>query len=317
MSLRRFALLLLVGMLLLSACGPQAVEAPVQEVVVEPEVESVAVEDDLGSVVELESYPQAIVSLSPSITEILFAIGAGEQVVGREDAATYPEAALDVPSVGALWGELPTEAILAMEPDLVVGAEIISTEQVQTLKDLGLTVYWQSNPESFEDLYQKILDIAEVTGHVDEANALVEDLKARVAAVKETVAKAEQKPLVFYQLDSTDPANPWTVGGGTFIDFILTTAGGVNVTADMNAYTQIGTEGLIEKNPDIILMADALYGITAESVSERPGWDVINAVINGKIYPIDPNMMSVPGPRLVDALEETARLLHPNLFEQP
>ncbi len=314
MSLRRFALFF-AGVLLLSACSAQTIEAPVLEATVTPEVESIAVEDDLGSAVELEGYPQAIVSLSPSTTEILFAIGAGDQVVGREDTSMYPEDALEVPSVGALWGELPTEAILAMEPDLIVGAEIISTEQVQTLKDLGLTVYWQSNPESFDDLYQKILDIAEITGHVDEANTLIASLKTRVAAVEETVANAEKNPTVFYQLDSTDPANPWTVGSGTFINFIITTAGGINVTADLVSYVQIGTEGLIAKNPDIILMADALYGITAESVSQRPGWEVINAVVNGAMYPIDPNMMSVPGPRLVDALEETARLLHPDLFK--
>ena len=101
-----------------------------------------------------------------------------------------------------------------------------------------------------------------------------------------------------------------------FIDYIIRQAGGINAASALQGdYAQISSEELIAVNPDIILLADALYGVTPESVAERPGWDVITAVKENALYPIDPNMMSVPGPRLVDALEETARLLHPEVFE--
>lgn len=323
-----FAPLLLTG-LLFAACAPTSVPVagatvtveiipnePTHEPAGEPVPEVLTFTDDLGNAIELVDYPQAIVSLSASTTEILFAIGAGDQVVGRDDYSIYPEKARDVTNVGALWGELPTEAILVLEPDLVVAAQIISEEQVQALKDLGLNVYWQANPTNYEELWQNLRDLAKVTGHEAETETLIADLDARVKAVQEKIAPLSYLPSVFYELDATDPTNPWTTGSGTFIDYIITTAGGINAAASLEGdYAQISAEEVIAVNPDVILLADALYGITPESIAERPGWESITAVAENAIYPIDPNMMSVPGPRLVNALEETAGFLHPELFE--
>jgi len=282
----------------------------------EPEVETMVFEDDLGRTIELDGYPQAIISISPSTTEILFAVGAGDQVVGRDDMSLFPDDAVNVTSIGSFWGGIPTEAILALEPDLVVAAEIIAEEQVQVLIDLGLQVYWQGNPDDYEGLFDNLMDIAELTGHPGEAEILIADLRSRVEAVQAKVATASNTPSVFYELDATDPANPWTAGSGTFIDYIITMSGGTNAASNLQGeYTQISSEEILDVNPDIILLADALYGVTTESVMGRPGWDAISAVINGAIYPIDPNIMSVPGPRLVNALEETAKILHPELFD--
>jgi len=326
-------LFMLVG-LLLSACGPEATavpasnqepepatvtaatQAPIPEPTEEPVSETMVFTDDLGHEIELEGYPQAIVSLSASTTETLFAIGAGGQVVGRDEYSIYPDEALEVASIGAMWGELPTEAILALEPDLVVAAQIISEDQVQALRDLGLNVYWQANPYTYEELWKNLRDFARLTGHESETEAMITDLNARVKAVQEKVATVTEYPSVFYELDATDPSNPWTTGSGTFIDYIISEAGGANAASALEGdFAQISSEELIAVNPDIILLADAPYGTTAESVAERPGWDVIIAVQNNALYPIDPNTMSVPGPRLVEALEVTARLIHPELFE--
>jgi iron complex transport system substrate-binding protein len=294
--------------LLLSACGPSAPIAPA--------VETMTFTDDLGNTIELTGYPGKIISLSPSTTEILFAIGAGEQVVGRDEFSVYPEAALEVTSVGAMWDELPSEAILALEPDLVVAAQIISEDQVAALRDLGLNVYWQANPTSYEELWENLRDFGRLTGHEAETETLITDLEARVKAVQDKTASVSDRPSVFYELDATDPSNPWTAGSGTFIDYIIAQAGGTNAASALQGdYAQLSSEQLIAVDPEVILLADALYGVTPESVAARPGWDVITAVKETAIYPIDPNMMSVPGPRLVDALEETARLLHPELFE--
>ena len=330
MNNKRFTLfLLLIFSILLSACDPEAVpteeaaipeaapvEAPAPEPTEEPTLEMMVFTDDLGHTIELAEYPQAIVSLSASSTEVLFAIGAGAQVVGRDEYSLYPEEALEVTSVGALWEELPTETILALEPDLVVAAEIISEDQVLALRDLGLNVYWQANPMTYEELWENLRDFAMLTGHEEETEILITDLEARVKAVQEKIAPLSYRPSVFYELDATDPANPWTTGSGTFIDYIITTAGGFNAASELEGdYAQISTEALIAINPDIILLADAPYGVTPEIVAERPGWDAITAVAKNALYPIDPNMMSVPGPRLVDALEETAKILHPEIFE--
>ncbi|MBT4311015.1 MAG: ABC transporter substrate-binding protein [Anaerolineae bacterium] len=321
-----FAVLLIAG-LMLGACTPETppaeapavpevapTEPPAPEPTTEPEV--MAFTDDLGSTLEFTDYPQAIVSLSASTTEILFAIGAGDQVVGRDDFSLFPEEALEVTSVGALWGELPTEAILALEPDLVVAAQIISEDQVQALRDLGLNVYWQANPTTYDELWENLRDFAKLTGHEDETEDLIADLDVRVKAVQEKIAPLSYRPSVFYELDATDPSAPWTTGTGTFIDYIILMAGGSNAASALEGdYIQISAEELIAVNPDVILLADALYGVTPESIAERPGWEGITAVVNNTIYPIDPNMMSVPGPRLVDALEESAKILHPDVFE--
>jgi len=313
---RNILILLLMTGLLLAACGSEATQAPTPFPTEEPTPETKIFTDDLGHEIELEGYPQAIVSLSASTTEILFAIGAGDQVVGRDEYSVYPDAALDVTSVGAMWDELPTEAILALEPDLVVAAQIISEDQVQALRDLGLNVYWQANPYTYDELWENLRDFARLTGHEPETEAMIADLDARVKAVQEKVATVTERPSVFYELDATDPSNPWTTGSGTFIDYIIREAGGTNVASALEGdYAQISAEELIAVNPDIILLADAPYGTTAESVAERPGWDVITAVKNSAMYPIDPNTMSVPGPRLVEALEVTVQFLHPELFE--
>jgi iron complex transport system substrate-binding protein len=311
---------------LLQACAPAVTSTPIAsntdlepaatEPTAVPTPEKLTFTDDLGNTIELTEYPKSIVSISPSMTEILFAIGAGDQVVGRDDASTYPEEALGATSIGSLWGELPTEAILALEPDLVLAAQIISEDQVSALRELGLNVYWQENPTNYEELYENIRDITEITGHEKETETLIADLDTRVKAVQEKIAPISARPMVFYELDATDPSNPWTAGAGTFIDYIISMAGGSNIAQSVSGdYVQISTEEILSSNPQVILLADALYGTTPESVAARPGWDAIIAVQNGAVYPIDPNIMSVPGPRLVDALEETAKLLHPGLFE--
>ncbi len=325
MNKRSNLLLVLIAVAIgIAACAPAAVLQEVQE---QEKASSAPAEeaggtttlvftDDLGNELQFDQYPQAIVSISPSMTEMLFALGAGEQLVGRDEMSTYPEAALDVPSIGAMWGDLPVEAILAAEPDLVLAAEIISPETVSALQELGLPVYWQANPDTFEDLWENLREIAALTGHTEEAETLATELTARVAAVETAITEAETTPVVFYELDATDPSNPWTTGSGTFIDYIISLAGGVNAAATLEGeYAQISAEALISENPDVILLGDALYGISAESVMARAGWDAIAAMQNGAVYPVDPNTLSVPGPRLVDGLETVAALLHPELFD--
>jgi len=289
---------------------PTAVPMPTEE------PEPMSFTDGMGRTIELEEYPTSIVTLGPSILESLFAIGAGDQVVGREEFSTYPEEALAITNVGSLWGELPAEAIVALEPDLVICPQLIQPEQVTALEDLGLTVFWQANPSDFEGLYANLTSLAKLSGHEEEAQTLIDSIKTRVAAVETVIATAEDLPTVFYELDATDVQNPYTTGAGTFIDTLITMGGGTNIGAVLEGdYAKMSSEEIIVQNPEIILLSDAPYGITPESVAERPGWEVISAVENDKVFPFDPFLVSVPGPRMVDGLEAMAKLFHPDLFE--
>jgi iron complex transport system substrate-binding protein len=305
MMFRKLSFAFLALMLLLAACsGPVGGTA--------------GLTDGLGRTVVLSQPAQKIVSLAPSNTEILFAIGAGAQVVGRDEFSDYPEEAKSLPSVGGSMGNYSLEQIAALKPDLVLAAEINTPEQVKSLTDLGLTVYYLSNPKTLEDLYTNLETVAKLTGHESNAATLVTSLKARVAAVDEKIAPISARPTVFYEIDASDPSKPYTAGPGTFVDQLITRAGGTNfaiIAGIKDAYPQVSLEQVVAANPTIILLGDALYGTTPESVSQRPGWETLDAVKNKQIFAFDDNLVSRPGPRLVDGLEALAKLLHPDLFK--
>jgi iron complex transport system substrate-binding protein len=272
--------------------------------------------DGLGRTVVLEAYPETVITISASTTEIVFAIGAGDLVIARDTYSIYPAEVEAIEIIGDFFGTVPSEALLAAEPDLVLAGGIISEDQINTMEELGLTVYYQLDPVDFQGLFDNINAIGELLGYQDSAAALTESLAGRVDAVIAALADVEEKPVVFVELDGSDPASPWTTGSGTFVDYILSTGGGTNAAAELTgAYAQMSIEALIAANPEVILLTDALYGVTVESVAERAGWDAIAAVQNDGVFPFDPYLFNVPGPRLVDGLEEVARLLHPDLFE--
>jgi iron complex transport system substrate-binding protein len=268
-----FIAILVFSTILLAACSSQLTTTPTSE--------SSPIEDGLG-----RELAQRVVSLAPSNTEILFAVGAGDQVIGRDEFSDYPDQANTLPSVGGGFGDYNLEAIVDLEPDLVLAAEINTPEQVKALEDLGLTVFLLPNPISIEEMYGNLLTVAKLTGHESETEELVEELRDRVSQVEMGIESAEDQPTTFYELDATDPSAPWTAGSGTFINTLITMAGGVNIASDMEGqYLQISVEELL-----------------------------ISAIVNSRVYAFDDNLVSRPGPRLVDGLEELARLLHPNLF---
>ena len=303
----RKILIIIVGLaVLLAACAPTpATEAPLAtEVPTQapttvpteaPTSEPIVLKDGLDRMVELLEPAQRIVSLTAATTEIMFAIGAGSQVVGRDMYSDYPVAALDVSDIGGYWGEYNSEAIVNLQPDLVIAGEINTREQVANFENLGLTVYYMKNPGSLEDLYSKLSDLGVLTGHETEAIELSVALKARVKVVDDILQAVTEKPVVFYELDAT----PFTAGPSTFVDQLITRAGGVNFGARMDSdWAQVNLEQIILADPDMIILGDAAYGETAETVAARPGWDALSAVGNQMIFPFDDNLISRPGPRL-------------------
>ncbi len=326
--LRKFLLItLLLG--LLTACAPQATptaapvatevvmtEAPATQAPTEPSVETaITVTDGLGRKISLDAPAQRVVSMAPSNTEILFAIGTGDQVVGRDTLSDFPEEAKSVADIGSTFDALNTELIVSLKSDLVLAAEINTPEQVKQLEDLGLTVYYLKNPLTLEEMYANLEIIAQLTGHQEETAALIESLKARVAVVDEKIAPISSRPSVFYELDGTDPAKPYTAGKGTFITQLIERAGGSNIAGELGGYPQMSLEQVVVADPAFILLGDARYGVSPESIAQRPGWENLSAVKNGKVLPFNDDLVSRPGPRLVDALEELAKLLRPELFQ--
>jgi iron complex transport system substrate-binding protein len=272
--------------------------------------------DGLGRSIELAAPAQRIISIAPSNTEILFALGAGKQLVGREEMSDYPAEAKDVTSIGSVFQKLNTEAIVALQPDLILAAEINNPEQVKALEDLKLNVYYLPNPKTFDDLYTNLEAVGKLTGRSAEAAKLNESLKARYDAVIQKLSQAKDAPTVFYEIDATDPTKPYTSGPGTFIDLVITLAGGKNIGGALkDAFAQISSEELVKQNPNIIVLGDALYGVTSESVAQRPGWNTLRAVKDQMVFAFDDNLISRPGPRLIDGLEQMAKLLHPELFK--
>jgi iron complex transport system substrate-binding protein len=266
--------------------------------------------------VKLPKPAQRIVSIAPSNTEILFAVGAGKQVVGRDDLSDFPAEAKSVTSIGSTFKKLNTEAVVALKPDLVLAASLTAPEQVKSLEDLGITVYVLGNPKDLEGLYQNLITVGQLTGHEDDAKKLTESLKKRVSTVTDKTKSVTAKPKVFYEIDGSDPLKPWTTGAGTFIDALITMAGGQNVGASLkDPFAQMSSEEVVKQNPDIILLGDAKFGTTVESVGKRAGWNAIAAVKNNKVLPFDDDLASRPGPRLVDGLEALAKILQPDLFK--
>lgn len=311
---RKILVLTLLATLLLAGCAPASVSTPTAAPASTAAPTAITLTDGLGRQVKLDGPAQRVVSLAPSNTEILFAIGAGNQVVGRDEFSDFPEQAKGLASVGGSMGQYSTEAIVALKPDLVLAAEINTPELVKQLEDLGLKVYYLKNPKTIEEMYGNLEIVGQLTGH--DVTDLVSSLKSRVAAVDAKIAAVTEQPMVFYEIDATDASKPYTYGPNTFGDLLITRAGGTNVGGTLkDPYPQISLEQIVSLNPSIIILGDSLYGTTPDSVKARAGWASIDAVKSDKIFAFDDNLISRPGPRLVDGLEQLAKLLHPELFQ--
>ncbi len=272
--------------------------------------------DDAGRQVTINGTPQRIISLAPSTTEIAFALGAGPRVIGVDEFTNYPDAAKGLPKVTKGFN-YNYEQIVSLKPDLVLAAGITSPDVVKKLEDLKLTVLVVGAPvTTFDSVKTDIQLTGQALGASDQAKQVTDAMDQKIADVQAKVAQAKTKPRVYWELDATDPAKPYAPGPGSFINDLIALAGGENITADAKqAYAQVNAEAIIKANPDIIILSDAAYGTTPESVKARPGWSVISAVKNNKVLPINDDLVSRPGPRIADGLEAAAKLIHPEVFQ--
>lgn len=276
---------------------------------------SVTVTDSANRTVTIEGTPQRIVSLAPSTTEIAFALGLGSRVVAVDTYSDYPAEADQLPKFKTY--PVNFEQLVSFKPDLVLAAGITQPDEIKKMEELKLTVLVIGVTDTtFEQVFNDISLLGKATGTDAKAKQVTDAMRQKVEAVKAQVAKAKTTPRVYWELDATNPTQPFTPGPGSFINDIINFAGGVNVATNAKlVWAQINSEEVVAANPDIIILSDVAYGITVESVKARKGWTVISAVKNGKVFPIDDALVSHPGPRVVDGLEAAAKLIHPEMFQ--
>jgi iron complex transport system substrate-binding protein len=271
----------------------------------------VTVTDDAKRQVSIDKAPQRIISLAPSNTEILFALGLGKKVVGVTDFCDYPTEAKTIAKVGGMKANV--ETIVSLAPDLIltIGG---NADLVKRFEDLKLTVV-VLDPKDVAAVLNDIDLVGRVTASSDAASKVVADMQTRMDTVTVRVQGAS-RPKVFYELDATDAAKPYTAGPGSWHDQLIGMAGGANVAAGAkSAWVQFSLEELLRSDPEVVVLGDALFGTTVESAKQRPGWSALTAAKRGAIFPIDDNLISRPGPRLVNGLEALAKIIHPEIFK--
>gem|GEM_PF-179185 len=268
------------------------------------------VTDEAGRRLRLPEKIERIVSLAPNLTEIVYAVGAGDQLVGNTEYCDYPAAAKSVAKIGDTMHP-SVERIIALKPQIVLVSTASQLEAfTKQLDQQNITVY-VTNPQSLEDVFRSIQTLGELFGHHDSTATMVADLRKRAAAV-EAATKVLKPVKVFYQV-SDEPL--YTIGRDAFLTDLIRRAGGVSVTADVpGAFPRYSDEAALAAKPDAIILPSGGAMATANSKA-APAMKNSPAVLNNRIYKIDENHLQRPGPRLVDGLEELARALHPEVFK--
>lgn len=294
--------------LVMAACGgekePAAGPGPVTPVYDFP----VTVTRSDGRNLTIAQAPQRIASLSPAATEVLYAVGAGPQIVATDLQSDYPAEAANTTKLDAFQPD--PESIAGVEADLI----IIASNQddiVEALDRLGETVLFIEVPDTIDGVMGQVWLLARVSGHAEEGGRLAQEMKDRMRAVTDKLADVEEGPRVYHELDNTF----FTVAPNSFVGDFYNLLKARNIAEGApTAYPQFSQEEILDRDPEVIILADADAGESPQTVKARPGWGVISAVKNDRIYVIDPDIVSRPGPRVADALEQLARVLYPEKF---
>lgn len=259
--------------------------------------------DDLGRKVTLGAEPMRIVSMLPSNTETICAIGGCAKLVGVDQYSDFPAQVTKLPKVGDLYTP-NIEAVVALKPDIVLVSKY--GDLAQPLTNAGLTVL-AVNPETYEDVFSKTQLLGKIINREAQAKALVIQMRREIAKVEILTKNAVKKPTAYYEIDPT----PYTVGPNSFIGVLLTKAGAVNIIpAALGDFPKISPELVVKSAPQFI------FGVDLAAAKARPGWNTIPAVKSGRVLKDDAlvNILSRPGPRLPQALLGLAKLVHPELF---
>ncbi len=280
------------------------------------EWEPVTISDGLGDTVTISERPERIVSLAPANTEILFALGVDDAVVGVTEYCTYPKEATTKPIIGG-YTTVNIERVITQKPDLIVAYYGNGIDTINHLKDLGFTVI-TLNAESVQDTFDGIELLGKATGKTAEANIIIEDMQTRILAVTEKLEGVTKRPTVAHCMWA-DPL--WVSGGNTLQEEIISLAGGVNAFDDVDGWRAVNLERFLITNPDYILVDSGMgmgvggYNVIRDSFYNDPRFAGLTAVENQNVYVINADIIDRGGPRIIDCIEEVAAILHPDLFE--
>lgn len=264
-----------------------------------------AMMDDYGRTVSLSSEPQRIISIAPSVTEMVFAIGAEKRLVGVDSESDFPPEARRIQKVGSYISP-SLERIIALDPDLLLVSDLTPPQVVNAVEGRGIKVFVVA-PKSVKDIAVSMRKLGAVLGVEASADAAADEFERRVSVVEINAREQKAKPKVYMEYYPY-----WTFGPGSFGDDLIELAGGMNIGKKLKSqYAEVSNEFVVSENPDVIVVTRGKHSSTTiDSIKARPGWSSTNAVKNGCIYYIDDNTVSRPGPRTVDALEELYSILH-------
>lgn len=294
---------------------PEPTLVPTEEPEPEPDFIPQEFTDSLDREIVVDTPPLRIVSLAPSVTESLFAIGAGDLVVGRTEYCDFPAEVESLPTIGGFAASsISVETILDLEPELVIGGSTYQAEVIDALESARINAFI-IQPASVEEIFDSLQLLGMVTDRQEGADILVEDMQSRIDAVAEIVSTIpeEERLTVFFEVWH-EPLMTTTLQ--TFLGELIQIAGGVNIFAGIEEdYPAVSAEQILEADPDVIL-GPSSHGdqLTVEVISSREGWGDLTSVQNEAIYLIDGNMISRSGPRIAEALETIADILYPGYF---
>lgn len=313
-----FLLVFSVGVL--AGCGEE--ETPVEEnqanETAEQEKEQlfpVTITDAMEEEVVIEAKPQKIVSLIPSNTEIAFALGLGEEIVGVSEYDNYPEEVNEKEKIGGM--EMNVEKIISLAPDLVLAhasSAHNSAEGLQQLRDSGIAVIVVNDAANFDEVYASIEMIAKATGEQEQAREIIDGMKSKIEEIQEKTANITEKKSVIVEV-FPEPIS--VVGSNTFMDEMLQIINAENAVGDLEGWPTLDAESFIERNPDVIITTYGFYTENAvESVLEREGWQDVTAIKERQVFDVHSDMVTRSGPRLAEGVEELAKAIYPEVFAQ-
>lgn len=301
--------------LVLTGCGnPNANVVPKTEESVKPAGQyplSIAGAD--GEFVEIKKVPKRIVSLIPSNTETLFALDAGDSVVGVSDNDDFPKEATEKEKVGGM--EFNLEKIISLKPDLVLAHSTLGEKAdagIKQLRELKIPVFVVPEAKSFEETYDVINQISIIVNKKDEAAKIIADMKTKVEDVQSKVKALDEQRTAF--VETSNAPEIFTAGEGTFIQEMFDLLN-IKNSATKSGWYQISSEAIIKENPDVILVMYDYVPKIVEKVKKREGFSTINAVKNDRVVQIDEDKISRTGPRLAEGLEEVAKAVYPEAFK--
>ncbi|NWF92491.1 MAG: cobalamin-binding protein [Syntrophaceae bacterium] len=275
--------------------------------------DSLRLTDEVGRKVILSSSPQRIISLAPNITEILFGLGLDQEVVGVSIHCNFPEKARTKVRVGSLIS-LDFERIVSLKPDLVIATGAGNTrDMVERLERLGLPTY-VIFPKNFDDVLKSIDHLGKVVGREKQAAGIIQGMERRRQRVVELI-RGIRRPKIFLQIGEIPMI---TVGRQSFGDDLIRLAGGENIAGEeKEMYPRLGMEEILKRSPEVIVISSMNpRGDYLRILREWSRWKMIPAVKNGRVHIIDSDLIDRPSPRMIDGLEEIARILHPERFKK-